>query len=102
MSQESVRALSPQSDEEIAALGRKYGLLPLACEWEGLPLTESYKTTDFSRENPYVHHCWREGHVGRVTRERMPEREEPACIEVKGDGKLGSVLPITETVFKGE
>lgn len=99
MTQTEVKTLaSGKSDGELHLLGRKYGLHTLACQWEGLdPAREDYKTTDFSRENPFVHLAWREGHVARVIEQAIPIAGESYI-----PGADGKPLPVTRTMFKGE
>lgn len=107
MTKDEVAALAKdKGDEELAAIGAKYGAVNLACDYEGLDKSTAHKSDEFSRSNPFVHFALRDGTVEAVTKELThPEAvrvglatgnlELPHADHVHND-------PITQTVFKGE
>jgi hypothetical protein len=68
MKREQVAALAKGKDDvELHEVGRKYGLLNLACDFDGVDATaEPHKSEQFTRENPFVHLAIREGHIQAV------------------------------------
>jgi len=93
-----------KDDVELAAIARKYGSLPLACDFDRVDITEEPHTSkQFTRENPFVHLAIREGHV-------TPDLEDISNLRKLDDGTSvspslgpdGAEMPIHRTVFKGE
>lgn len=98
--EEVAKLADGKSDAELDSLGRKYGFLQLACDAEGIAPAVDLKTTDFSRSNPFAHRAMRHDAIEAVKRQRPLTAEEATKGHIKSED--GSILPVTEIVFKGE
>lgn len=110
MTKDQVAKLAEGKDDvELHTVGRKYGLLNLACDFDGVdPTAESHKSDQFTRANPFVHLAIREGHVQAVVRD-VSNNKKVKCRTTGEDMPVytssnleGEELPIHETLFKGE
>jgi len=110
--EQALQLAAGKDDVELQAVGRKYGLLNLACAVDGVdPTAEPHTSDQFTRDNPFVHLAIREGHVQATKRDvshlkRVKDPKSGREVEVhtskapEHDG--GGELPIEQTVFKGE
>jgi hypothetical protein len=96
--QEVAKLAEGKNDEQLDALGRQYGFLQLACDWEGVDVKLGLKTSDFTRTNPFAHRAYRAGAIERVTAEALPTKPGDASVHPA----TGAFLPVTRVVFKGE
>jgi hypothetical protein len=100
---EVVELAKDKDDVELQAVGRKHGLLNLACYFDGVALTPTpHKSSQFTRENPFVHLAIREGFVERATKDISKFREfqgNPVSVSFNAEGEQA---PIEHVIFRGE
>jgi hypothetical protein len=103
MTKDQVAALAAGKDDvELLEVCRKFGVLPLACDFDGVPIAEGLKSTDFTRENPFAHLALRDGHVDAVTLDISERRKFRGAEVSPSKNQAGEDLPILHTLFKGE
>src|SRR4051794_3882707 len=93
-------------------VGRKYGLLNLACAFDGVDVAApDHKSDQFTRANPYVHLAIRAGHIKPVVADvstyravKCPSTGKAMKIHASATGEAdgNQPLPIYQTLFKGE
>lgn len=112
MTHEEVAALSDGADDmELHALGRQFGLLPLARDFDGVDASigGQFFSDQFTRQNPFAHLAIVAGFIQPVQRDISNLRTfgigadgKPNVVSPSIDFHTGEPLPILVTLFKGE
>lgn len=104
MKPEQVAALAAGKDDvELYEIGRKYGLLNLACDFDGVDAIQgSHISEMFTRANPFVHLAIREGFVTASVADISNMQRFGGNKVSPSIDHAGEPLPIHRTVFKGE
>lgn len=101
MTREEVAALAAgKEDVELAAIGRKYGLLPLACDFDGVDISKGpHRSLQFSSGNAFAALAIREGLIAADVRDISVLRKFCGEEVFKSIGPDGNEAPIHQTLF---